>query len=169
MSALCTLAAEPDNWQPYPLHAQRGPIGGSVGSSLIPPPIGLTCASKDAGPHPWGRSAHRTGTPRHPSGLSHLPTCSKRSSLRVNWAIFCNFQRGGLQFGTPPATAPAPTAKPSYARASRPPPRGKRGCLSQAPPTRPCHARPDVGAYRASTATRRGSRQRSPRAPRRQH
>ena len=117
MSALCTLAAEPDNWQPYPLHAQRGPIGGSVGSSLIPPPIGLTCASKDAGPHPWGRSAHRTGTPRHPSGLSHLPTCSKRSSLRVNWAIFCNFQRGGLQFGTPPATAPAPTARPGHALA----------------------------------------------------
>jgi len=99
MSALCTLAAEPDNWQPYPLHAQRGPIGGSVGSSLLPPPIGLTCASKDAGHHPWGRSAHRTGTPRHPSGLSHLSTCSKRSPLRVNWAIFGNFQRGGLQFG----------------------------------------------------------------------
>lgn len=114
MSALRTLAAEPDNWQPYPLHAQRGPIGGSVGSSLLPPPIGLTCASKDAGPHPWGRSAHRTGTPRHPSGLSHLPTCSKRSPLRVNWAIFGDFQRGGLQFGTPPSTAPAPTARPGH-------------------------------------------------------
>ena len=53
-------------------------------------------------------------------------------------------------------------------RATRSRPR-QCALLSQAPPTRPRHVRPDVGAYRASTATRRGSRRRSPGAPRRRH
>ena len=55
-----------------------------------------------------------------------------------------------------------------HARATRPQPR-QCALLSQAPPTRPRHVRPDAGAYRASTATRRRSRRRSPGAPRRQH
>ena len=53
-------------------------------------------------------------------------------------------------------------------RATRPRPR-QCALLSQGPPTRPRHVRPDVGAYRASTATRRGLRQHLPGAPRRQH
>ena len=43
--------------------------------------------------------------------------CSKCSPLRPHRDIFGEFQRGGLQFGTPPATAPAPTAKPGHALA----------------------------------------------------
>ena len=53
-------------------------------------------------------------------------------------------------------------------RATRSRPR-QCALLSQAPPTHPRHVRPDAGAYRASTATRRRSRRRSPGAPRRQH
>lgn len=43
--------------------------------------------------------------------------CSKCSPLCPHRDIFGDFQRGGLQFGTPPATAPAPTARPGHALA----------------------------------------------------
>lgn len=43
--------------------------------------------------------------------------CSNCSPLRPNRAIFGHFRRSGLQFGTPPATAPAPTARPGHAPA----------------------------------------------------
>lgn len=40
--------------------------------------------------------------------------CSKCSPLCPHRDIFGDFQRSGLQFGTPPATAPAPTARPGH-------------------------------------------------------
>ena len=71
-----------------------------------------------------------------------------------------------------PSAAPSQQTLPQQQRRAtllRAPASSECAHLSQAPPTRPRHVRPDVGAYRASTETRRGSRRRSPGAPHRQH
>lgn len=65
----------------------------------------------------------------------------------------------------------SPTRQQSRATLSRDPATASSelSCLTRSLPTRPHRTPPDAGAYRVSTATRRGSRRRSPGAPRRPH
>ena len=97
-----------------------------MGDLAHAPPQGFTCASKGAG--------------HHPSGLSSLSSCSKRSPLRLNRAIFGNFHRSGLRFGTNPehCTAPTHSRAPQVGTLTRQcaagPYRWSIGDLAHAPP-----------------------------------
>ena len=134
-----SLRPAPDNWSHTTIatprtrqlvtHTRRcaaGPYRWSMGDLAHAPPQGLTCASKGAG--------------HHPSGLSSPSPCSKRSPLRLNRAIFGNFHRSGLRFGTNPEHCTAPTHRraPQVGTLTRQcaagPYRWSMGDLAHAPP-----------------------------------